>query len=178
MLAATGRVVAQAKRFSAEVAGGVKSCADVLEQAALDGYRQYLDTMIPRLEQVMRQTKQRLFGGDTHAPEKLASLFEPATEIIPKGKAAKPTEFGKLVKIQEAENQIIIDYQVYDKRPHDADLLLPPIEVHQQRPGRLPRLVAAGAGFYSPAKETPAQQRGIVRLSTRSPSHNKPESVG
>ena len=31
LLAATGRVVAQAKRFSVEVAGGVKSCADVLE---------------------------------------------------------------------------------------------------------------------------------------------------
>ena len=41
LLAATGRVVAQAKRFSAEVGGGVKNCADVLEQAALDGCRQY-----------------------------------------------------------------------------------------------------------------------------------------
>ena len=77
--------------------------------------------MIPRLGPVMRQTKQRLFGGDTHAPEKLVSLFEPSTEIIPKGKAAKPTECGKRVKIQEAENQIIIDYPVYDQRPHDAD---------------------------------------------------------
>ena len=44
----------------------------------------------------MPQTKQRLFGGDTQAPEKLVSLFEPSTEIIPKSKAAKPTECGKL----------------------------------------------------------------------------------
>ena len=175
LLAATGRVVAQAKRFSAQVAGGVKSCADVLEQAALDGYRQYLDTMIPRLEQVMRQTKQRLFGGDTHAPEKLVSLFEPSTEIIPKGKAAKPTEFGKLVKIQEAENQIITDYQVYDKRPPDADLLLPAIEVHQQRLGRLPRLVAADAGFYSAANEEQARQRGVKRVSIPNRSSRSPE---
>ena len=144
-------MVAQAKRFSAEVGGGVKSCAGVLEQAALDGYRQYLDTMIPRPGQVMRQTKQRLFGGDTQAPEKLVSLFEPSTEIIPKGKTAKPTEFGKLVKIQEAENQIITRYEVYEQRPADSDLLLPAIEIHQQRLGRLPRLVAADAGFYSAA---------------------------
>ena len=34
------------------------------------------------------------------------SLFEPETEIIRKGKAGKPTEFGKMVKLQEAENQI------------------------------------------------------------------------
>lgn len=44
-----------------------------------------------------------------------------------KGKAAKPNEFGKMVKLQEAENQIVIfviDYEVYDQRPNDADLLL------------------------------------------------------
>jgi IS5 family transposase len=35
------------------------------------------------------------------------SLFEPHTEVIRKGKAAKPTEFGKMVKIQEAEAQIV-----------------------------------------------------------------------
>ena len=134
--------------------------------------------MIARLEQVMPQTKQRLFGGDTQAPEKLVSLFEPSTEIIPKGKAAKPTECGKLVKIQEAANQIIIDYQVDDQRPHDADLLLPPIEVHQQRLGRLPRLLAAGTGFYSLANEAPAQQRGVKRVaipnrSSRSPARRR-----
>jgi hypothetical protein len=30
------------------------------------------------------------------------SIFEPSAEIIRKGKAAKPTEFGKLVKLQKA----------------------------------------------------------------------------
>ena len=35
---------------------------------------------------------------------------EPSTEVIRKGKAGKPNEFGKMVKLQEAENQIIIDY--------------------------------------------------------------------
>jgi len=35
------------------------------------------------------------------------SLFEPTTEVIRKGKAGKPNEFGKMVKLQEAENQIV-----------------------------------------------------------------------
>ena len=35
------------------------------------------------------------------------SLFEPHTEIIRKGKLARPTEFGRLVKIQEAAAQLI-----------------------------------------------------------------------
>ena len=50
--------------------------------------------------------------GNTHYPDKLLSLFEPHTEAIRKGKVVKPTEFGKLVKIQEAEAQFITDYAV------------------------------------------------------------------
>jgi putative transposase len=53
-------------------------------------------------------------------------LFEPSTEIIRKGKASKPTEFGKMVKPQEAENQIIIDYEVYGRRPNDRTCWSPP----------------------------------------------------
>jgi hypothetical protein len=51
------------------------------------------------------------------------SLFEPSTEVIRKGKAGKPNEFGKMMKLQEAENQIIVDYEVYAQRPNDSDLL-------------------------------------------------------
>ena len=53
----------------------------------------------------------------TQFPDKLVSLFEPHTEIIRKGKAGKPNEFGKLVELQEAENQIITHYEVYEERP-------------------------------------------------------------
>ena len=105
--------------------------------------------MVPRVQQVMRQTKARIFRGDTRSDGKIVSIFEPSTEVIRKGKAAKPTEFGKLVKLQEAENQIVIDYEVYAQRPNDADLLIPAIEIHAAKLGRVPRLVAADAGFYS-----------------------------
>jgi IS5 family transposase len=117
LLEATSRVVGQAKRFSREIAAGVKASRDVFQQAALEGLRQQLDVMVPRVQQVMQQARARLFGGNTHVAEKLVSLFEPGSEVIRKGKASKPTEFGKLVKIQEAENQIITSYEVYEKRP-------------------------------------------------------------
>src|SRR5271168_958038 len=131
LLDATGRVVGQARRFSREIGAGVKRCAEIVEQAVLDGLRQALDDMVPMVRQVMRQTRARIFGGDRHSQGKLVSLFEPSTEIIRKGKAGKPTEFGKLVKLQEAENQIIIDYEVYARRPNDVDLLIPAIEAHR-----------------------------------------------
>ena len=170
LLDSIGRVVGQAKRFSQEIADGVKQSADFLQQAALRGLRQEIDTMLPRVQQVIRQTKARIFGGDTHAEGKLFSIFEPSTELIRKGKAGKPNEFGKMVKVQEAESQIVIDVEVYDQRPADSDLLIPAIEIHQQRTGRTPDLAAGDAGFYSAKNVAQAQQAGVKRVSVPSRS--------
>jgi len=84
------------------------------------------------------------------------SVFEAHTEIIRKGKASTPTEFGKLVKIQESENQIISHFEVFAERPSDRQLLVPSIEVHQRRFGRIPAWVAADAGFHSQQNEKTA----------------------
>jgi len=148
LLASTSRVVGQAKRFAREIADGVKGAHGVAGQLALEGLRQQLEEMAPRVRQVMKQTRARIFGGDTRA----------------KGKAAKPNEFGKMVKLQEAENQIVIDYEVYDRRPNDADLLIPAIDAHQARLGRLPYLVAANAAFYSGKNEAAAKAKGVKRV--------------
>jgi transposase, IS5 family len=164
LLSAVGRVVGQAKRFSGDIAHGVKRSADVMQQAALEGLRKELDTIVPRVQQVMRQAKQRIFGGDTHVAEKLVSIFEPTTEIIRKGKASKPTEFGKMVKIQEGENQVITDYAVYEKRPSDSELVIPAIDAHEKKLGCTPRLLAADAAFYSSKNETAAHDRGVQRV--------------
>jgi hypothetical protein len=67
------------------------------------------------------------------AEGKIVSVFEPSTEVIRKGKAAKPTEFGKMIKLQEAETQIVVDYEVYDRRPYDSDVLIPSIETRFRR---------------------------------------------
>ena len=175
LLATTGRVVGQAKRFAHEITSGVKGSIDVMAQAALEGLNQELDVMVPRVQQVMRQARARVLGGDTRVAGKLVSLFEPTTEIIRKGKASKPTEFGKLVKIQEAEQQIIVDYAVYAKRPSDSELLVPAIEVHAQRLGRVPDLVAADAGFYSAAAATTAKGLGVKRVSVPNRATKSPQ---
>jgi IS5 family transposase len=164
LLDATGRVLGQAQRFATEIRDGVKSSADRLRHAALEGLRRKLETMAPRLQQVIRQTKARIFAGDTHAGGKIVSLFEPSTEVIRKGKAGKPTEFGKMVKLQEAENQIVIAYEVYDQRPSDSDLLIAAIETHQAKLGCTPRLVAADAAFYSAKNEAAAKAKGVKRV--------------
>jgi transposase, IS5 family len=164
LLDTTSRLAGQAKRFSAEIAWGVKRSTNVVKQLALEGLRQELDEMRSRLGQVMKQTRARIFRGNTRSEGKLVSLFEPSTEVIRKGKAGKPNEFGKMVKLQEAENQIITDYQVYARRPYDSDLLLAAIETHQTLLGRTPRLVAADAAFYSVKNEAAAKAKGVKRV--------------
>src|SRR5882724_6766824 len=170
LLDITGRIVGQAKRFSSEIGSGVKRSANILRQAALEGMKREIDTMLERVGKVVRQTKARIFSDDTHVEGKLLSVFEPSTEVIRKGKASKPTEFGKMVKVQEAENQIVIDFEVYDRRPSDSDLLIAGIAIHEQRTGRTPDLVAADAGFYSAKNETQALEMGVKRVSIPSRS--------
>jgi transposase, IS5 family len=175
LLDTTSRVVGQAKRFAAEIVQGVKQAATPMKQLALEGLRQELDEMTPLVKQVMKQTRARIFHGNTRSEGKLVSLFEPSTEIIRKGKASKPTEFGKMVKLQEAENQIITAYEVYPERPYDSDLLIPAIDTHEVLLGRVPRLVAADAAFYSARNEAAAKVRGVKRVCIPNRSTKSPE---
>ena len=172
LLTVTRKVVNQAQRFGEEIAAGVKRARGQREM--LEGLRQKLETTIPLVKQVIRQTRARVFHGNPHAPDKLLSLFEPQTEVIRKGKASRPNEFGKMVKIQEAENQIITSYCVYAQRPSDSDLLVQAVEIHQQRLGRVPDLVAGDAGFYSAANERAALAMGVKRVSIPSRSTKSP----
>jgi transposase, IS5 family len=111
-----------------------------------------------------------VLGGNTRAKNKIVSVFEPQTEVIRKGKASKPTEFGKMVKIQEAENQIVIHCEVFDQRPSDSDLLTPSIAKHKELLGRVPDLATADAGFFSAANEAAAKALGVRRVAVPSRS--------
>jgi IS5 family transposase len=180
LLHSTARVLGQAKRFAQEVATGIKRADRIIKQIRLEAAQAYLEKMIPLVQQVMQQTRERLFKGNTHVSGKLVSLFEPHTEIIRKGKAAKPTEFGKMVKIQEAERQIVTHYEVYDQRPNDSDLLLPGLAVHEDLLGRMPHLVTADAAFFSQRNEVGAHSQGVRRVaipnrSTKSSDRKKLE---
>src|SRR5215472_2199117 len=160
LLSLTRKVLNQAQRVLEDV-----NQAPRHPRIPVRGLTQNLETMMDRVRQVVKQTKARIFAGITKSQEKIVSVFEPHTEIIRKGKASKPNEFGKLVKIQEAENQIVTHFEVFAERPADSTLLLSSIEVHQQRLGRTPCTVAADAGFYSRENEKTGQVLGVKWMS-------------
>jgi IS5 family transposase len=150
------------------------------KRKSLGGYCEKLRGMADRVRQVVRQTRARVFNGLTQLPGKIVSLFESHSEIIRKGKASKPTEFGKLVQVQEAENQIITHYDVFDHRPSDRELLADAVDSQISVLGRVPNIVTADAGYYSQAQESAVLEKGVKRVAvpnrnTRSGERKKQE---
>ena len=80
---ATSRVVGQANRFAEEIAAGVKRSRTVFKQMVLEGLGEELETIVPLVKQVTKQTRARIFRGETRTQGKILSLFEPSTEVIP-----------------------------------------------------------------------------------------------
>ena len=164
LMRTTRRVMTEAKAAIDNASKKMKKETDRRKRTVVDKLIKEAEEMIGLTEQVLKQTRARVIRGKTHYEQKLVSVFETATEVIRKGKASKPTEFGKMVKIQEAENQIITDYEVYDTRPADQELLIPSIKEHKKIFGRVPDLVAADGGFHSNANMKDAAEAGVKKL--------------
>lgn len=111
---------------------------------------------------VVAQTQRRVLQGDAvPAPEKLLSIFEPHTDLIVRGKARTPAEFGHKVFLAESGAGLITDYRVLDGNPADTDHVSPSLERHQRLFGAGPTLYAGDRGFYTPANATTVTEAGV-----------------
>ena len=119
---------------------------------------------LPLVEKVITQTKNRVLGGDSHVEDKVLSLFEPHTEVIRKGKAHKPNEFGRLVRIDEVENGIVSGYQVLVGNPEDSTSWMPALEQHQASFGRVPEMATGDRGFFCAQNEREAASLGVKKV--------------
>jgi IS5 family transposase len=153
-LCIAGRLVCQAREVVETVArlrwtilGRVARSLRVLERVVVHG------------KQVVVQTRARILRGETKSDGKLVSIFEPHTQILRKGKKHKPTEFGRTVKVQEAEGGIVTDIAVVSG--HDSALIESSIAAHTKHFGRPPRVLAADRGFYSGANIERAAAMGV-----------------
>ena len=164
LMAATRAVVREADTAVRRIAQRIRTVAAGPVHRQLARARTTLDRIRPLARRVVAQTRARVLGGDTHVPDKVLSIFEPHTEAIRKGKVVKPTEFGNLVTIQEAEHQIISAYEVHATRPADVTLWKPALDRHEQIFGRVPYLAVADRGFASAANEQAALDHRIRRV--------------
>lgn len=136
-----------------------------IDELAAGGIRDELQTMIPRVDTVIKQTRARICDGDTQFPGKLLSIFEPHAAPIRKGKAHKPTEFGSLVEIDEVERGFVSDYLIFDGNPADTTMLIPALERHKRNFARPPCKVATDRGFWSLKNEQDAYALKVKQVS-------------
>jgi IS5 family transposase len=136
----------------------VGSLISVMAQEAL--LRHYL----PLVEKGIAQSHERVFLGNTHVGGKVLSLFEPHTQAIRKGKAHKPTEFGRLVRLDEVENGIVAGYQVLEGNLADTNSWNSALEQHRLNFGRSPRMATADRGFFAAKNERDAKASGVERV--------------
>lgn len=173
-LMGTTRAVLQEAATMVRLLGQAIPRVDDATGRRLRRVQQRLQHWRPLITRVLHQTHARVIGGATHVPDKVLSLFEPHTEAIRKGKAAQPTEFGKLVTIQESAHQIVTAYQVHDHRPADKTLWAPALDTHMALFGRAPDLATADRGFSSAANEAAATARGVRRVALPHAGHTSP----
>jgi transposase, IS5 family len=119
---------------------------------------------LPLVKGVIAQTQARIFEAQSHYPEKLLSLFEPHSVVIRKGKAHKPNEFGRLVRIDEVENGIVSGYEVAAGNRADQQQWAPALEHHMALFGQAPRLAAADRGYWSAQNERLAGELGVRQI--------------
>ena len=119
---------------------------------------------LPLVEKVIAQSRARIFQAQTRHPEKILSLFEPHSVVIRKGKAHKPNEFGRLVRIDEVENGLVSNYAVAPGNLGDQQQWMPALEAHVELFTRAPQLAAADRGFWSSANEKAALGLGVKQV--------------
>jgi IS5 family transposase len=162
LVAIAKRVVRQAETVVSKLARGKFVITGSLARVTSAEFN--LQHFTPLVQNVIAQTRARVFDGDTRFPNKLLSLFETHTVAIRKGKAHKPTEFGRLTRIDEVENGVVSNYEVAVGNPADVDGFIPAVSQHKKIFGRAPRMATADRGYYSASNERDARAEGVERV--------------
>ena len=164
--AAYGRLIATAKRTAAQGQRVLKAVQERTGEPKADRLAARFAAVLPRLKQGIRQAERRVLKDDpVPSGEKVLSLFEPHTQVIPRFKAGKSVEFGRKIRLDEVEGGLISGYAVLEQgggqdQPYLADALAN----HRQQFGRAPDLLAADRGMASAANERLAQEAGVKQV--------------
>jgi IS5 family transposase len=148
-------------RWVAEVA---RDALSLLDRAGYEA--ELLTHYIPIVERIIHQADQRvLHGVMLAADEKIYSLFEEHTELLKRGKAGKPIEFGHKILIAQTGEKFIHHYKVFPKQQEDKELIEPTLKAHQQLFDAGPDVLATDKGFYENMKQIIKLQKDIVTVS-------------
>lgn len=150
LLAHVSRILDWSRQVRSKVGEGLEEQAyDLQVGLILTGLVKEMEHYDRLIERVIDQTSRRIVDGvKVPNAEKLFSIFEPHTELLIRGKVAKPIEFGHMVLLQQTEEKFITGYDVFERRPSDESLVNSILQSHQRTFGQLPESFTADKGFY------------------------------
>jgi IS5 family transposase len=161
LLAATQQTVRQAERVRGVLAD-LTAHHKHPEPPLMGRLQRQFDQFLPLVQRVMPQTRSRVLEGrQVSAREKVLSLFEPQTRIIPRHKGGAAVEFGRQVMLSEVEGGIVTRYRVLADGESDRHQALPAVGHHAQVFGHAPRLVTGDRGVHTKGVEEQAQALGV-----------------
>jgi IS5 family transposase len=140
--------------------------ATLLDCLALEAAIGQIEHYRPLGQHAVEQARRRVLEGEqVPNDEKLFSLFEPHTELLIRGKASTPVEFGHMVSLHQVEGGFITGYDVFEKRPVDHSIVDPALARHEALFGSLPRVLAADKGYWESSEKTAELVRKIPVVS-------------
>ncbi|MEK6325893.1 MAG: transposase, partial [Acidobacteriota bacterium] len=167
LLAHVSRVLAWSRQARTRVRERLESGTyDLQVGLILTGLLNELEGYDGLTEKVIDQASRRILAGEkVPNSEKLFSLFEPHTELLLRGKVAKPIEFGHMILVQQVAEKFITGYEVFERRPNDASLVDSILKDHQKTFGQLPESFTADKAFYQSMDKLRALENTIPNVS-------------
>jgi transposase, IS5 family len=176
MKAAYGRLIDVSKRTGAQAR---RVLGALSRETRPPGRRlaQKIGVFLPLLMQGIRQATRRVVDGlAVPAGEKLLSLFEPHTQIVPRFKAGKAVEFGRKIRLDEVEGGLVTGYAVLAQGGgQDQACVADALAGHQRQFGRAPDLLAGDRGMASAESERQAREAGVERIALPCAGRASPE---
>lgn len=150
----------------------VRKCKDVLYQKTqflsaceelgieISGTFGSLEDLFEKLAKVIEQTERRVLKGESvPASEKIVSIFETHTDIIVKDR--REVHYGHKVLLSSGGSNMVLDVQVLEGNPSDAEILPNALERVRSVTGRVPTQLAADGGFSSLDNVDFAKELGV-----------------
>ncbi len=116
---------------------------------------------LPLVERVIVQARTRVLEGkQVAASDKVLSLFEPHTRIIPRHKGGASVEFGRQVELDEVEGGIVTRFQIL-AHPDEHGQALQALEHHRHLFDHPPYWLSGDRGVHSAETEVQALAAGV-----------------
>jgi transposase, IS5 family len=132
----------------------------------------------PLGQRVLDQARRRIIHQEAVPnEEKIFSIFEPHTELLKRGKAGKPIEFGHMIQIQQVQAKFITDYEVFETKPVEYKLLDSSIKRHKELFGKNPDQLSADKGYYESMEQITRLEKIIEVVAINKKGNRTPAEI-